>query len=103
VHSKNPLSQGRRERVDERFNSAINLLGSSETSARTGAIYTLHELALKEGKYRQQIVQILCSHIRSKTNEQEYKKNHEERPSNEIQTTLNLLFKEHKRGLYAQD
>jgi hypothetical protein len=23
--------------------------------------------------------------------------------SNEIQTTLNLLFKEHKRGLYAQD
>jgi hypothetical protein len=48
----------------QRFNSAINLLGSSETSARTGAIYTLHELALEEGKYRQQIVQILCSHVR---------------------------------------
>jgi hypothetical protein len=44
------------QRVDERFNSAINLLGSSETSARTGAVYALHELALKEGKYRQQIV-----------------------------------------------
>jgi hypothetical protein len=43
------------------------LLGSSETSARRGAIYTLHELALEEEKYRQQIVQILCSHIRSKT------------------------------------
>ena len=91
------------QRVDERFNSAINLLGSSETSARTGAVYALHELALEEEKYRQQIVQILCSHIRSKTNEQEYKKNHEERPSNEIQTTLNLLFKEKERGLYAQD
>jgi hypothetical protein len=38
-----------KQRVDERFNSAINLLGSSETSARTGAIYTLHELALEEG------------------------------------------------------
>jgi hypothetical protein len=24
-------------------------------------------------------------------------------PSNEIETTLNLLFKKHKRGLYAQD
>jgi hypothetical protein len=36
------------QRVDERFNSAINLLGSSETSARTGAVYALHELALKE-------------------------------------------------------
>ena len=34
------------QRVDDRFNSAINLLGSSETSARTGAIYALHELLL---------------------------------------------------------
>ncbi|VVH62359.1 hypothetical protein BSPWISOX_3051, partial [uncultured Gammaproteobacteria bacterium] len=91
------------QRVDGRFNSAIGLLGSSETSARTGAVYALHELALEEEKYRQQIAQILCSHIRSKTNEQEYKKNHEERPSNEIQTTLNLLFKKKERGLYAQD
>jgi hypothetical protein len=74
-----------------------------ETSARTGAIYTLHELALEEGKYRQQIVQILCSHVRSKTNEEAYQETHEERPSNEIQTTLNLLFKKHKHGLYAQD
>jgi hypothetical protein len=29
------------QRVDERFNSAISLLGSSETSARTGAIYAI--------------------------------------------------------------
>jgi hypothetical protein len=28
---------------------------------------------------------------------------HKESPSNEIQTTLNLLFNEHKHGLYAQD
>jgi hypothetical protein len=51
----------------------------------------------------QQIVQILCSHIRSKTNEVAYQETHEEHPSNEIQTTLNLLFKEHERGLYTQD
>jgi hypothetical protein len=63
-----------------------------EVKVITGAIYTLHELALEEEKYRQQIVQILCSHIRSKTNEQEYKKNHEERPSNEIQTTLDTAY-----------
>jgi hypothetical protein len=30
-------------------------IGSSETSARTGTIYALHELALEEEKYRQQI------------------------------------------------
>ena len=88
-------------RIDDRFNSAISLLGSSETSARTGAIYALYELAIEEEKYRRQITQILCSHIRSKTNEAEYQKTHSERPSNEIQTTINLLFKE--EGLYAQD
>jgi hypothetical protein len=44
------------------------------------AIYTLHELALEEGKYRQQIVQILCSHVRSKTNEEAYQETHKEPP-----------------------
>ncbi len=107
------------QRVDDRFNSAISLLGSSETSARTGAIYALYELAIEEEKYRSQIAQILCSHIRSKTNELEYQKNHGirpkidallepeknqiDRPSNEIQTTINLLFKEKEEGLYTQD
>ena len=89
------------QRADDRFNSAINLLGSSETSARTGAIYALYELAIEEEKYRSQIAQILCSHIRSKTNETEYKDTHSERPSNEIQTTIDLLFKE--KGLYGQE
>ncbi len=107
------------QRVDDRFNSAINLLGSSETSARTGAIYALHELAIEEEKYRRQIAQIMCSHIRSKTNELEYQKNHGirpkidsllepennqiGRPSNEIQTTIDLLFKFKEKGLYTQD
>jgi hypothetical protein len=44
------VRQIRKQRADERFNSAINLLGSSETSARTGAVYALHELALEEEK-----------------------------------------------------
>jgi hypothetical protein len=45
----------------------------------------------------------MCSHIRSKTDETEYKDTHSERPSNEIQTTINLLFKEKEEGLYTQD
>jgi hypothetical protein len=49
----------------------------------------LHELALEEEKYRQQIAQILCSYVRSKTNEMAYQETYTERPSNEIQTTLN--------------
>jgi hypothetical protein len=54
-------------------------------------------------KPTQQIAQILCSYVRSKTNEMAYQETYTERPSNEIQTTLNLLFKEKERGLYTQD
>ena len=90
-------------RTDQRFTDSIGLLGSSETSARTGAIYSLYQLALDDdkNKYRSQITQILCSHIRSTTREPSYKTIHKNRPSNEIQTCINLLFKEN--GLYQQD
>ena len=105
-HQETQVSQQReqiniqiKQRVDERFTTAVNLLGSSETSARTGAIYSLFHLALDEEKYRKEIAQILCSHVRSKTEEKErYQKDHKDRPSNEIQTTIDLLFKEN--GLY---
>ena len=68
-------------------------MGSSETSARTGA-------KDKNGKER-----ILCSHIRSKTNEPDYKEEHKDRPSNEIQSTIDLLLKNQdgNKGLYCQD
>ena len=81
------------QRIDERFTTAVSLLGSAESSARTGAIYSLYQLALEEEKYRKEITQILCSHIRSKTQEETYQDKHKQRPSNEIQTTINLLFK----------
>jgi hypothetical protein len=51
----------------------------------------LHELALEDDRYCQQIVQILCSHIRSKTNEEAYQETHKERPSNEIQIGFGLV------------
>ena len=92
-----------KHRTDERFTDSIGLLGSNETSARTGAIYSLYQLALDDdkNKYRSQITQILCSHIRSKTQELDYQTTHKNRPSNEIQTCINLLFKEN--GLYQQN
>ena len=61
----------RKQRTDERFTTAVNLLGSSETSARTGAIYSLYHLTIEDKKYRKEVAQILCSHIRS------YQKEHE--------------------------
>ena len=95
----------RKQRTDDRFTTAVELLGSSETSARTGAIYSLYHLAIEDKKYRKEVSQILCSHIRSKTNEADYKKEHNKRPSNEIQSTIDLLLKNQdgNKGLYCQD
>ena len=95
----------RKQRTDDRFTTAVELLGSSETSARTGAIYSLYHLAIEDKKYRKEVSQILCSHIRSKTNEPDYKEEHKDRPSNEIQSTIDLLLKNQdgNKGLYCQD
>ena len=95
----------RKQRTDDRFTTAVNLLGSSETSARTGAIYSLYHLSIEDKKYRKEVAQILCSHIRSKTNEPDYQKEHKDRPSNEIQSTIDLLLKDQdgNKGLYCQD
>ena len=95
----------RKQRTDDRFTTAVELLGSSETSARTGAIYSLYHLAIEDKKYRKEVAQILCSHIRSKTNEPDYKEEHKDRPSNEIQSTIDLLLKNQdgNKGLYCQD
>ena len=91
--------------IDDRFIAAVTLLGSRESSARTGAIYSLYELAMESKKYRKQIAQILCSHIRSKTQEKEYQAEHKKRPSNEIQTAIDILFKDVNgvKGLYCQN
>ena len=95
----------RKQRTDDRFTTAVELLGSSETSARTGAIYSLYHLSIEDKKYRKEVAQILCSHIRSKTNEAKYQKEHKDRPSNEIQSTIDLLLKNQdgNKGLYCQD
>jgi uncharacterized protein YjbI with pentapeptide repeats len=84
--------------LDQRFALAVETLGNDGESARTGAIYSLYHLAMEHEKYRQTVMDILCSHIRSKTNEKEYKDSFKEEPSNEIQTTINLVFKEN--GLF---
>ena len=93
--------------IDDRFHAAVQLLASNETSARTGGIYSLYQLAVepKGEKYRVQVAQILCSHIRSKTQEENYKETHKKRPSNEIQTAIDILFKDINgvKGIYQQD
>ena len=95
-----------RKEADDRFVAAVGLLSSAEASARTGAIYSLYQLFTDDGgeRYQSQIAQILCSHIRVKTQEKKYRKKHKDRPSDEIQTTIDLLFRDvnNDRGIYCR-
>lgn len=79
---------------DSRFSKGIELLGNDNESARAGAAYSLHFLAKDyPDEFSRPVFDILCSHIRTLTTSEEYLKKHR-RVSNEVQTILNLLFKD---------
>ncbi len=91
----------------ERLKNAIEHLGDEKEFVRLGGAYELFHLA-KDAKedakeLRQTVLDILCAHIRQTTGKEEYKKNHESKPSVEIQSLLTLVFvQEHKvfKGLH---
>jgi len=79
---------------DSRFYKGVELLGNANESTRTGATYSLFFLAKDyPEEFAKPVFEIFCSHIRNITTTEEYKKNNNKRPSNEIQSILNLLFK----------
>ena len=86
--------------IEERFNNAITLIGSDNVATRLGAIYALDHIAKdtynKEKSYTKTIFQILCSYIRETTSNKNYEIKH--KPSVEIQTIIDLLFKSHKNN-----
>ena len=88
----------------EDFRFAVSLLGSGEASARVAGIYSLYTLAVESEKYRRQVAEILCSHIRCKTEVPLYKEVHANHPSSEIRTAIDLLFRntDEAQGLYSQ-
>ena len=92
-------SQSKSER-DSRFAKGIELLGNPISSARTGGAYILYFLAKEyPEEYTKTVFDILCAHVRSITEDEMYKKSHHKVPSTEIQTIIDLLFKD-KDGTY---
>ena len=87
-------------RVQERLKTSIEHLGNKKESVRIGAAYELYHLAADHKDYRKTVCDILCSHIRQTTQEDEYKKQHTNRPSEEIQTFLNLLCGREKGDIF---
>ena len=97
----------------ERFRNAIEHLGHEKVSVRLGGAYELFHLAQDIEDLRQTVLDVLCAHIRQTTGECEYQKKHKvpedveyvsTKPSEEVQSLLNLLFvQEHDvfKGLSA--
>ena len=75
------------------FKDGLAFLGSKSESVRLGGIYNLHELAIKNPKRSKDILEILCAHLRSKTNDEEdgYQRKNRIRPSVEISSLFELL------------
>lgn len=76
----------------ERLKNAIEHLGHDSDSVRLGGAYELFHLARDIAELRQTVLDILCAHIRRTTRENEYRKNHKSKPSEEVQSLLTLLF-----------
>ena len=76
----------------ERLKNAIEHLGHDSDSVRLGGAYELLHLAQDIAELRQTVLDILCAHIRRTTGENEYRKNHKSKPSEEVQSLLTLLF-----------
>ncbi|MDE2704562.1 MAG: pentapeptide repeat-containing protein [Gemmatimonadota bacterium] len=84
--------QGQRQ---DRLKNAIEHLGHKSDSVRLGGAYELFHLAQDTPdtpELRQTVHDILCAHIRQTTGEKEYQEKHESKPSEEVQSLLNLLF-----------
>ena len=81
--------QGQRQ---DRMKNAIEHLGHGSESVRLGGAYELFHLAHDIEEFRKTTLDILCSHIRQTTGESEYRHNHKLKPSEEVQSLLNLLF-----------
>lgn len=84
---------------DNRFAKGIELLGNNNESARIGAAYSLYFLAKDfPEEFRKSTFEVLCAHIRAITTTPKYIEEHFSNTSTEIQSIIDLLFKQTKQG-----
>ena len=76
----------------ERLKNAIDHLGHASETVRMGGAHELFHLAKDNPELRPTVMDILCFHIRNTTKKEEYRKTHQSKPSEEVQSLLTLLF-----------
>ena len=73
------------------FKDGFTSLGSESESVRLGGIYCLYDLAANNPERTQNIVEVLCAHLRATTQQKQYQDDFQQQPSNEIASILRLL------------
>ena len=77
--------------IDERFKTVVEHFGNPAT--RQASYYGFYQLAKNHKHLRESIFNILCSHLREETGTDEYKEKAKERPTENIQSLLDVLFR----------
>ena len=79
-------------RRHERLHNGVEHLGHDSVAVRLGGAYELFHLAQDTEALRQPVLDILCAHIRRTTGQDTYRRRYRSKPSEEVQSLLNLLF-----------
>ena len=91
--------------IDERFKSATENLGSQNTGTRIAAFYQFYYLAKdsKDDNLKENILNILCSHLRNITNANpNHKEENTDSLSEECNILLDILFKPSDKSVFGE-
>ncbi len=91
VHSE--FDQEESMQQQRNFESLLLLLGNDDSFVRVGAVYSLFEYTQKDKEFKHAFAKIVSALIRKRTQQPNYVESHADRPSEEIQTYINLLFR----------
>ncbi len=86
--------QTERGQRQERLKLGIEHLGHGSYSVRLGGAYELFHLAQDTEELRQTVLDILCAHLRQTTGKTDYREQYPNKPSEEVQSLLTLMFVE---------
>ena len=101
--AKKALDKKKESIVQKTFSDAITHLGHESESVILGGIHSLLDLAKENNDYRLRVLRILCTHIKTTTAAEEYRKKYPKQPSTTIQILLDSLFKDEEYNIFTVD
>ncbi len=91
--------------INERFKAAVESLANAKPSARIASFYQFYYLAVKlknDDGFRKSVFDILCAHLRDITIATTFYGKNVEKPAEEVQSLLGVLFKPSDKNVFAK-